>query len=285
LEAGAFVIRKAAVQKYGSGALARLASAAARFAVGGPVRVFGGGRSPAGGELPGPPKKNREAVEALKMIELGLQGMDQYTGWLQWNHGASVSLDMRRKTMEYWGTMAQNDRRAIEGFIDRKTLTGNERQTLERIKQNWRQAMAQPLLWGKDLERDLIDYMEQNQGQFYRRGGMAKSDSVPAMLTPGEYVVNKDAVARYGSGFFEAVNNLSVPARALAQRVQGFATGGLVRPAGAAPARPVLPADGTPSRTVRVELAAGERKVTATVDARDESRLLQLLEVARARAV
>ena len=285
LEAGSFVIRKAAVQKYGSGALARLASGVARFAVGGPVRVFGSGRSPAGGEQPSPPKKNREAVEALKMIELGLQGMDQYTGWLQWNHGASVSLDMRRKTMEYWGTMARDDRRALDGFIGRKTLTGNERQTLERIKQNWRQAMAQPLLWGKDLERDLIDYMEQNQGEFYRRGGMAKSDSVPAMLTPGEYVVNKDAVARYGSGFFEAINNLSVPARALAQRVQGFATGGLVRPAGAAPARPVLPADGTPSRTVRVELAAGDRKVTATVDARDESRLLQLLEVARARAV
>jgi len=285
LEAGAFVIRKAAVQKYGGAALARLASGAARFAVGGPVRVFGGGRSPAGGEQPSPPKKNREAVEALKMIELGLQGMDQYTGWLQWNHGASVSLDMRRKTMEYWGTMARDDRRALDGFIGRKTLTGNERQTVERIKQNWRQAMAQPLLWGKDLERDLIDYMEQNQGEFYRRGGMAKSDSVPAMLTPGEYVVNKDAVARYGSGFFEAVNNLSVPARALAQRVQGFATGGLVRPAGSAPARPVLPTDGTPSRTVRVELAAGDRKVTATVDARDESRLLQLLEVARARAV
>lgn len=285
LEAGAFVIRKAAVQKYGGAALARLANGVARFAVGGPVRVFGGGRSPAGGEQPSPPKKNREAVEALKMIELGLQGMDQYTSWLQWNHGASVSLDMRRKTMEYWGTMARDDRRALDGFIGRKTLTGNERQTLERIKQNWQQAMAQPLLWGKDLERDLIDYMEQNQGEFYRRGGMAKSDSVPAMLTPGEYVVNKDAVARYGSGFFEAVNNLSVPARALAQRVQGFATGGLVRPAGAAPARPVLPADGTPSRTVRVELAAGDRKVTATVDARDESRLLQLLEVARARAV
>jgi hypothetical protein len=211
--------------------------------------------------------------------------MNEYTGWLQWNYGASVSLDMRRKTMEYWGTMARDDRRALDGFIGRKTLTGNERQTLERIKQNWRQAMAQPLVYGKDVERDLIDYMEQNQGEFYRRGGMAKSDSVPAMLTPGEYVVNKDAVARYGSGFFEAVNNLSVPARALAQRVQGFATGGLVRPAGAAPTRPVLPADGTPSRIVRVELAAGDRKVTATVDARDESRLLQLLEVARARAV
>jgi tape measure domain-containing protein len=285
LEAGAFVIRKAAVQKYGSSTLARLANGVARFAVGGPVRVFGGGRSLANGEQPSTPKRNREAAEALKMIDLGLKAMNEYTSWLEWNYGASVSLDMKRKTMAYWGEMAQTDRRALEGFIDRKTLTGNERQTLERIKQNWRQAMAQPLVYGKDVERELIDYMEQNQGEFYRRGGIAKSDSVPAMLTPGEYVVNKEAVARYGAGFFEAVNSLSVPAKALAQRVQGFATGGLVRPSGATPVRPVLPADGAPSRTVRVELAAGDRKVMATVDGRDESRLLQLLEVARARAV
>lgn len=133
------------------------------------------------------------------------------------------------------------------------------------IKQRWRFAMAQPLLWGKDLERELIDYMEQNHGEFYRRGGMAKSDTVSAMLTPGEFVVNKDAVARYGAGFFEVINNLSAPAQALAGRalagVQGFATGGLVQPSGSRLTRPVLATDAGPSRTVRVEPFSGERKV------------------------
>ena len=38
------------------------------------------------------------------------------------------------------------------------------------------------------------------------------------------------------------------------------------------------------TRTVRVELAAGDRKVSAAIDARDESRLLQLLDAARTRA-
>lgn len=291
LDAGAFVIRKAAVQKYGGGALSRLANGVARFAVGGRVLAFGNGRSqgsdPDG--KPVVPKKNREAVEAMKMIDLGLQGMNEYTNWLQWNYGASVSLDMRSKTMESYGKQAQQDRRALEDFISRKQLTGNERQNLERIKQTWRQAMAQPLLWGKDLERELIDYMEQNQGEFYRRGGMAKSDTVPAMLTPGEFVVNKDAVSRYGAGFFEAINNLSAPAQALAGRalagVQGFATGGLVQPSGSRLARPVLATDAGPSRTVRVELSSGDRKVNASIDARDESRLLQLLDAARTRAV
>ena len=295
LDAGAFVIRKAAVQKYGSGALARLANSVsggvARFASGGAV-MLGNGRRPSGngdgGSTPSTPKKNRDAFEALKMIDLGLQGMNEYTGWLQWNYGASVSLDMRSKTMESYGKQAQEDRRTLEDFIGRKQLTGNERQNLERIKQTWRQAMAQPLLWGKDLERELIDYMEQNQGEFYRRGGLSKSDTVPAMLTPGEFVVNRDAVARYGAGFFEAINNLSAPAQALAGRVmagvQGFASGGLVQPVGSSLPRPSLH-DGTPTRTVHVELSSGQQKVNATVDARDESRLLQLLDAARARTV
>ncbi|WHZ12164.1 MAG: Phage tail, tail length tape-measure protein H [Burkholderiaceae bacterium] len=288
LEAGAFVIRKAAVQKYGSGALSRLAGGIAHFARGGPVAMFGGRKAADAdpNDKPSRPKKNREAFEALKMIDLGLQGMNEYTSWLQWNYGASVSLDMRSKTMDNYGKQAQQDRRALEGFIDRKQLTGNERQGLERIKQTWRSAMAQPLLWGKDLERELIDYMEQNQGEFYRRGGISKSDTVPAMLTPGEYVVNKAAVARFGAGFFEAINNLSAPAHALAGRalagIQGFASGGLVQPASHSLPRPSLP-DGAPTRTVRVELAAGGSKVNATVDARDEARLLQLLDAARAR--
>lgn len=291
LDAGAFVIRKAAVQKYGGGALARLANGVANFAVGGRVASLGsaGSTSTDPDGKPSTPKRNREAVEALKMIDLGLQGMDEYTRWLEWNYGASVSLDMRWKTMESYGKQAQQDRRALEDFIDRKTLTGNERQNLERIKQTWRQAMAQPLLWGKDLERELIDYMEQHQGEFYRRGGLSKSDTVPAMLTPGEYVVNKGAVARYGAGFFEAINNLAAPAQALAGRVlagvQGFTSGGLVQPIGSGLTRPVLPSDGGPARTVRVELSSGDRKVNATVDARDESRLLQLLDAARSRAV
>ena len=110
--------------------------------------------------------------------------------------------------------------------------------------------------------------------------------TVPAMLTPGEYVVNRSAVARLGVGFFEAINNLSAPAQALAGRalagIQGFASGGLVQPASRSLPRPSLP-EGTPTRTVRVELSSGQQKVNATVDARDEARLLQLLDAARAR--
>jgi hypothetical protein len=146
--------------------------------------------------------------------------------------------------------------------------------------------MAQPLLYGKYLERDLMEYMEQHQGEFYRGGGVAKSDTVPAMLTPGEYVVNRSAVSRFGTGFFESLNNLSLPAQALAARVQGFATGGLVQSLTSplAMPRPAFAGETAPVRTVRVELAAGNRSVSATVDARDETRLLDILKQAKARA-
>lgn len=291
LDAGAFVIRKSAVQKYGSTALARLANMArasasasgvARFAVGGPVRLQGTTRSSPSDGFVGSAKRNRDVAEAEKMIELGLQGLREYMNWSQSKYGGS--LDATWKTFQTWNPMAMQDRSVLQAMAERKTLTANERQTLDQIKQRWRFAMSQPLVYGKDLERELIDHMEQNQGEFYRQGGLSKSDTVPAMLTPGEYVVNREAVARWGSGFFESINNLSMPARALAQRVQGFATGGLVRPAGVPLASPVLPSDGAPARTVRVELAAGDRKVSASIDARDESRLLSLLETARARA-
>ena len=276
LDAGAFVLRKAAVRKYGGNVLSKLANGVARFATGGSVTPTG----------PAPIKHNRDAFEAQKMIELGLQGMREYTSWLRGHYGASLSIDMEWQTMKYYGQQAATDRQTLESLPNRAQLTANEKQKLDVVKQTWRNAMAQPLVYGKDLERDLMDYMEQHQGEFFRGGGVAKSDSVPAMLTPGEYVVNRTAVSKFGAGFFESLNNLSMPAQALAKGVQGFATGGLVSGALARGSidRPVLDAAAGPTRTVRVELAANGRKVNAQIDERDEGRLLQLLQSALMRS-
>jgi tape measure domain-containing protein len=262
LEAGAFVIRKAAVQKYGSGALSRLANGVAHFATGGFVGS-------------GTPKKNREVVQAQKMMELGMQSI---------NTGSWGGPIANQATRNHWSKLWNLDKPVLERMEALKTLTSREKGALATIVERWQWAINNSK---QDLERELIEYMEQHQGEFYRRGGLSKSDTVPAMLTPGEFVVNRQAVARYGAGFFEAINNLSAPAQTLAGRalvgIQGFASGGLVRPAASALSRPLLPSDSGPSRTVRVELSAGAQKVNATVDARDEARLLQLLDAARAR--
>jgi phage-related minor tail protein len=276
LDAGAYVLRKAAVRKYGSTALSKIANGVARFATGGSVV------SPGSNVI----KRNKDAVEAQQMIELGMSGLRQYVQWMRHQYGASLSIGFEYDTLQGYGQLANTDRRTLESLVNRKQLTGNEKQKLDAIKANWRQAMAQPLLYGKDLERDLMEYMEQHQGEFYRGGGVAKSDTVPAMLTPGEYVVNRSAVSRFGTGFFESLNNLSLPAKALAARVQGFASGGLVQSlvSPLTVPKPTFAGETAPLRTVRVELAAGNRSVSATVDARDETRLLDILKQAKARA-
>ena len=42
---------------------------------------------------------------------------------------------------------------------------------------------------------------------YFAKGGMAKgTDTVPAMLTPGEFVMSKSAVDKYGVGFMRSIN-------------------------------------------------------------------------------
>ncbi len=376
LEAGAFVLRKAAVRKYGDGLLSRLMTPVQRFASGGSVKLWqppkASGKADGSGGLEGPrpvagfttPPLNRNVAELLKMIELGIQSRNEYAQYIASKYGSAVSLDYVRKTAQFGEQDAVRDRQRLETFQYRKQLTGNEQQVLDEMKQRWRTAMAQTLLIGKDAERELIDYMEENAGEFLARGGpsgkLARSDTVPAMLTPGEYVVRREVVSRLGVGLFESLNNLSLPKDRLRQRlggaggssgrgsgsqdgpsVTGFARGGLVRAGQAASnlaskATSVLaqlipdadlatavarqlataisgaassasgisapqmvvvaaqntaastsaggPASAAPHRTIRVELSNGGQQVSASVDARDESRLLDLLKQARSRA-
>lgn len=72
-------------------------------------------------------------------------------------------------------------------------------------------------------------------GSGYARGGpvfgagTSTSDSVPAWLSTGEWVIRAAAVRRYGSSFFAALNNMRVPVAALRDLVNGFSAGGPVR--------------------------------------------------------
>jgi hypothetical protein len=51
----------------------------------------------------------------------------------------------------------------------------------------------------------VVSAMKLNSGG--RVPGAGNTDTVPSMLTPGEYVVNKDAVSKYGSGLLSAIND------------------------------------------------------------------------------
>lgn len=61
-------------------------------------------------------------------------------------------------------------------------------------------------------------------GGYVSGPGTATSDSIPARLSNGEYVVKTAAVNHWGVGFMEAINNMKTPAQS---RPQKFAAGGL----------------------------------------------------------
>jgi TP901 family phage tail tape measure protein len=69
---------------------------------------------------------------------------------------------------------------------------------------------------------------------FYRKGGDVGTDTVPAMLTPGEWVINRGAVSKYGSSLMRALNSMSISRESLSRMlapppvVHRFAAGGQV---------------------------------------------------------
>lgn len=59
-----------------------------------------------------------------------------------------------------------------------------------------------------------------NGAAFFANGGPSGGDTIPAMLTPGEFVMNKGAVSKYGTAFMRNLNK---------GKVQGFNKGGVVQ--------------------------------------------------------
>ena len=94
-------------------------------------------------------------------------------------------------------------------------------------------------------------------GASYNRGGRVRGfsrggylsrfgpdrDSIPAMLTPGEFVIRRSAVDKYGTGLLSMINNMMAPSNLSGMaksasnyrgNVQGFNTGGEVPGVGGA---------------------------------------------------
>ena len=55
-------------------------------------------------------------------------------------------------------------------------------------------------------EDSIPPHMRAAGGPIYGTGRTRGSDTVPAMLTPGEFVVRKAAVQQFGAGFFSQLN-------------------------------------------------------------------------------
>jgi tape measure domain-containing protein len=291
LDAGSFVLRKAAVQKYKEALLEKLA--VARFALGGLAiggSSGGGGSisrgSSGGGSRFGIGTKDEKTVDASasdedKEVFDKLGKINDAAGRLPKQRGfVNIGDWAHYMASVFWGR-SKSERQQIAALVNE-----NYHRWMYRIKEALQARPPHGIAAGLDM----LEYA-------YAKGGEATSgtDTVPAMLTPGEFVVNRDAVKRIGVGFLEALNAMKVPAKALADRFQHFSLGGFVD-GGASLARSMMPAYSTPAfagaetstaptRTVRLELSVGGRTINASIPESEEAKLLAAIESSRRRAV
>ena len=59
---------------------------------------------------------------------------------------------------------------------------------------------------GSNIGNTVADFVGLAGGGFISGPGSDRSDNIPAMLSPGEFVVNAASVRKYGAGFFGALN-------------------------------------------------------------------------------
>ena len=316
LDTGAFVLRKAAVQKYGKDAIAKLLGAR-KYATGG--LVFGDGHKWIkyylyslshyqkyydGSEIDildgisrkfGSGKKAAMAVaEALAGVNLeklraeatlskfsGLPMSYETPGVQEYGQAANLArvsgawaVELEAKLAELKALLSDDELKEIDKIIsemNRKTALAAEyyRAVIERNKRVENTGSTRDILARRSFDMK------------FARGGSVRagpSDTVPALLTPGEFVVRREVVQKVGLPILEALNSMKLPIH----MVRGYATGGLVTDGSYPGGRVVAPGI---ERTVRLELNIGGTTVSAYTDQSSERALMDALRRAKSRAV
>jgi hypothetical protein len=145
-------------------------------------------------------------------------------------------------------------------FIEIASGTETLGKSLEKFAQNFLKQIAQMILQAqiyKSVMSGVTGFgfseggpvgpaVRRASGGYIRGPGSGTSDSIPAWLSNGEYVIKAASVKKLGVRFLDGLNNISsggvIPSRS---RVNGFAEGGLVPSASAAP-QVIIQNNGTP---------------------------------------
>jgi len=189
-----------------------------------------------------------------------------------WQQMSSAAMDQTARDVEYatkamsgdvdalgvdwgrvWATMEKESIDAVNRVEDRlKDLTSKHREVTIHVKEVVQKAMG-----------GLIN----GYAQGGRLSGYGGGDRIPALLEAGEFIIRKEAVAKFGAGLFAALNSLRLPK---------FQAGGMVG-AGAG--------SGGESITVNLNLPGSGPAVSGRFSKTDAYELLrQLREMERFRS-
>ncbi|MGZ4954138.1 MAG: tape measure protein, partial [Methylobacter sp.] len=257
LEPGEFVIRKEAVDKYGAGLFAQLnamnanAGAVIKRRFGGIIPGFATGGS-VGSDAVDQEKERRKQrldaavaenakqqaardqlkaeVDAVKKKIIELAGSSQYTmspfgRQLSRPHSSDAGLDylLDGASRAAFGGGAEKYLNTVTNAVQALVFK------LRKAKLNFEDLPISGAFHigtgNSDLSSQVGKLFADGVKKFAIGGsvpGVGDGDTVPAMLTPGEWVINKASVAKYGNAFMDAVNRGVLP--------KGFNAGGPVTP-------------------------------------------------------
>ena len=249
LEPGEFVIRKSAVQAFGSGNLSKIN----KYAGGGAVRAglssMKNIKIDDGDTFSATVTPNAEPFDA----SFRLWGYDAYeTG----GKPSRISNKRRKQIQNIPGNENISFERSSSGYLipssarvdssSRLTANGAADQATDMLQSRLGQTSTPQLIEAinKTLDQDgafgryaadIGDVLPDRltTGRYGRKkmakgGGISGSDTVPAMLTPGEFVVNKKAAQAFGYGNLKKINGYA-QGGVVKDGVQHFANGGTVQ--------------------------------------------------------
>jgi tape measure domain-containing protein len=148
---------------------------------------------------------------------------------------ASLQTSVKQGFEDMFVSMAQGAKTAKDAFMD------FARSVLAAIQRILAQRLAEQLFAGMSAGSggwfaSFAKWLGFADGGYVTGPGTSTSDSIPARLSAGEYVIRAEAVRRFGVAFLDAINGLRLPPTWNAGRL-AFATGGMVPMAAAQPAQ------------------------------------------------